>query len=374
MRALFIVAPLVVLLLVVLFISQRAEGPFYVSGFIEADEVRVGSRVGGRVQSVEVKEGEPVASGRRLVVLEPFDLLEREAQAAAELAASQAALTRLETGFRPEEIAQARARRDRLKVELDKLIAGPRALEIRILEDHLKLAEADLTNAQAEYGRVAELFERDRAGQNEMDDTVRLLDSARARHAAASDELALAREGTRVEDIEAGRAALAEAQEGLKLLESGSRAEDKAQAQAEVDALAATLSVIRAQIAELTVTAPQDGTIEALELQPGDLVGANAPMLTLILPRKLYLRAYLPENRLNVSLGQEVWVRVDSFPGRTFGGRISFVSRQGEFTPSNVQTPEERVKQVFRIKIELAEGLDVLRPGMSADVFFAPLE
>jgi hypothetical protein len=76
-----------------------------------------------------------------------------------------------------------------------------------------------------------------------------------------------------------------------------------------------------------------------------------------------------PENHLSLKLGQAVRITVDSFPGRTFAGRIAFVTRRAKFTPSNVQTPEDRSQQVFRIKVNLIEGLDVLRPGMAADVW-----
>jgi HlyD family secretion protein len=89
-------------------------------------------------------------------------------------------------------------------------------------------------------------------------------------------------------------------------------------------------------------------------------------------PSELWVRAYLPENRLGVQLDQKVSVRADSFPHRRFAGHISFIARDAEFTPSNIQTPEERSKQVFRIKVLLDEGRDVLRAGMSADVFLEP--
>ena len=84
------------------------------------------------------------------------------------------------------------------------------------------------------------------------------------------------------------------------------------------------------------------------------------------------MRAYVPEGRLTIQPGDEVWVAVDPWPDERFRARVGFVSRQAEFTPGNVQTPEERSKQVFRIKVDLAEGLDRLRPGMSADVFLEP--
>jgi HlyD family secretion protein len=83
----------------------------------------------------------------------------------------------------------------------------------------------------------------------------------------------------------------------------------------------------------------------------------------------MWVRAYVPENRLNLQNGQKLRVTVDSFPGEDFIGTVSFVAREAEFTPSNVQTPEERSKQVFRIKVELESGLDKLRPGMAVDVW-----
>jgi multidrug resistance efflux pump len=109
--------------------------------------------------------------------------------------------------------------------------------------------------------------------------------------------------------------------------------------------------------------------VESIELRAGDLIAPNAPVIALLDPSRLWIRAYVPENRLDLQVGRPVSFRVDSFPGRRFPGRIAFVSRQAEFTPSNIQTPEERSKQVFRIKVEVTENLDVLRAGMSADVY-----
>ena len=108
--------------------------------------------------------------------------------------------------------------------------------------------------------------------------------------------------------------------------------------------------------------------VVGVELQRGDMISPNAPVLSLLDTSHLWVRAYIPENRMNVQPGNKVAITVDSFPDRTFGGHISFISREAEFTPNNVQTPEERSKQVFRIKATLDEGLDVLRPGMAADV------
>ena len=119
---------------------------------------------------------------------------------------------------------------------------------------------------------------------------------------------------------------------------------------------------------ELKITAALDGVIESLELEPGDLAAAGAPVMSMLDSGELWVRAYLPE-RLHLELGQKVSVTVDAFPD-AFDAEVTFISRQAEFTPSNVQTPEERSKQVFRLKVALRTGLDRLRPGMAGDVHF----
>ncbi len=128
---------------------------------------------------------------------------------------------------------------------------------------------------------------------------------------------------------------------------------------------------IRTRLAEMEVVAPCDCTVEVFELRPGDLVSANAPAVALLDRTRLWVRAYVPEMRLGqVRPGMAVPVRVDGFGQERFGGRVTYVATQAEFTPRNVQTPEERSKQVFRIKVTVEDAVRRLRPGMSADVLF----
>ncbi len=369
-RTLLIMALLAAGAIGVLYWSQHRPGPFYVSGVVEADDARVGSRVGGRIARVHVVEGQRVEPRQPLFELEPFDLRERRAQALAALAAREAKLRLLEGGFRPEEIAQARARVDRARAVLERTIAGPRPLEIQILAGQLAMAQAELNDAQREFERLVPLFESGDASRDEMSKVTYLRDLRQAAHEVARDRLALAREGSRKEDIAEARAALAEHAAALQLLEAGYRREEIAAAEAETEAARAELAAIDEQIRELTVIAPLAAVVDALDLVPGDLVSAGAPMVTLVDAQSLYVRAYVPENRLDIRVGQTVWLRADAFGQRRFRGHVSFVARQGEFTPANVQTREERVKQMFRIKIAIDEGRDLLRAGMAVDVFF----
>jgi multidrug resistance efflux pump len=115
--------------------------------------------------------------------------------------------------------------------------------------------------------------------------------------------------------------------------------------------------------------------VEAVELRPGDIVAANAPALSLLDTAHLWVRAYVPEGQLGrIRLGQQIPLRIDGLPDQRFTGRITFIAPEAEFTPRNVQTPEERSKQVFRTKITLESGQERLRVGMMADVLLGEAE
>lgn len=372
MKNLWIIIPIAVAALAAIVWSQQRHQPFFVSGLIEAETVRTGSRVGGRVRAVHTDEGHALKRGDLIIELEPYDLSERLAQAQATLAAKNAVLARLKAGSRPEEIEAARARLAQAHAVVDKLVAGPRPLEIQIAVDRVAQAEADLTKAQQDYDRVARLREQGQTSDEEINEVTRTRAVAQANLAVAQDQLALLREGTRAEEIAQARAQVAEAQQTLALLVAGARVEDIEEANAQVAAAKAEAAAIEQQVAELKIASPCDGVVEAFDLNPGDMIAPSAPIASILDPTRVWIRAYVPENRLALQVGQAVKIRVDAFPKRRFDGKISFVAREGEFTPSNAQTPEERSKQVFRIKVDLTSGLDVLRPGMSADVFLEP--
>jgi len=278
-------------------------------------------------------------------------------------------LEKLRAGFRTEEIAMAKASVDQMRAQLNKLHAGPRPREISAAEARLELANAELQRATTQYRRFEALVGKGAANRDQFDETEKQLKVARAQMQVATEELGVLQDGSRQEDIDGGKAALDEADQAWKLRSTGYRSEEITEAAAAVAAAQATLDAIDRQLGELKITAPVDGVVEAVDLQPGDLVGANAPAVSLVDSNNLWVRAYVPENRLDVQLDQEVRITVDSYPDQDFSGRITFVARRAEFTPGNVQTPEERSKQVFRIKVTLTSGLDVLRPGMVADVW-----
>ncbi|MFL6514745.1 MAG: HlyD family secretion protein [Chthoniobacterales bacterium] len=143
-------------------------------------------------------------------------------------------------------------------------------------------------------------------------------------------------------------------------------------AQMRVTQARAQLADVDAQLAEMEVKAPTDSVLEVLSVKVGDVIPANREVATLLLPEHLWVRVYVPEPWLGlIKIGDHVRVRVDSFPGKDFDGVVEQVNRQAEFTPRNVQTVEDRIRQVFGIKVRLPNADDRLRAGMAADVFFS---
>jgi HlyD family secretion protein len=155
---------------------------------------------------------------------------------------------------------------------------------------------------------------------------------------------------------------------------SSATAQEKivAAAQTRVIQARAQLADIDAQFAEMQVKAPSDCVLEVLSVKVGDVLAANREVATLLLPQHLWVRVYVPEPWLGlIKIGDHVRVRVDYFRGQDFDGTVEQVNRQAEFTPRNVQTVEDRIRQVFGVKIRLPSGEDRLRAGMAADVYFS---
>ena len=290
------------------------------------------------------------------------------------LAALDAEYRHLTKGLRPEYIAQAKARHDQFKARLDLLEAGPREQEVEAARGRLRVAQAELTLAKQNYKRIAALVQNNTIARAEFDAISEQLDAAQAMALVRKEELALLTIGAREEEKREARARVEEAKQAWQRAARGYRDEQIEQARAARDAAQAALDVILEQKKELTITCPIDGVIEALDLQEGDLVPAGAPVLSVMDDSHLWVRAYVPQNRVGLRVGEKREVTVDSFGDERFVGEITFLSRQAEFTPSNVQTPEERAKLVFRIKVAVENPTRRVRPGMSADVWLPVTE
>jgi len=340
-----------------------------ISGIIEADDIHVGSKVGGRVLKVVAKEGQTVMEGETLVLLEPRELDASLAEAQATFRQVEAKYSLLTAGFRQEEIEQADAAAKQAQAELDQLVSGPRRQVIDQAAADWMAAKAQAENARKFLKRMEDLSQRELIAKQEYDDAQVKAGEIEHRMKSARERYDLLLAGTRQEEIERARQRVAETQAKLRHLHGGYRKEEIAQAKSEMEAARARVDLIRAQLYETVIRAPVDALVESLDLERGDLVAAGKPVVTLLRTGSLWVRAYLPEARLGLARpGLKVTVRVDSFPDRDFTGVIRRIHRQGEITPRNLQSREERLLQVFQTEVVIDDPDHELRPGMNADV------
>lgn len=236
------------------------------------------------------------------------------------------------------EAAELQANRARAAAQLAEAEAGPRKEEIAAAKADWESQVAQLDFARAEAKRAEELFAQKMVSAAEREQAVMRGTSAEKAVTAAKARYDLLLAGTRAEQLAAARAQLA---------------------------------ALDAQVREMQITAPSDSVLEVLSVKPGDVLAPNQQVATLLLTNHLWVRVFVPEPWLGrIQVGAAVRVRVDSFRGRDFNGTVEQIARSAEFTPRNVQTADERVKQVFGIKVRLDGSTGELRAGMAADVFF----
>jgi multidrug resistance efflux pump len=363
--------PIVLLLLIAgayvgyrIYLSRR---PYEWSGTVEVRTVDVGSRTGGRVAKVLVREGDHVAAGQPLVVLEVGDLEAQRLIARGQLLQAQAALEKLRTGARPEEIEQAKARTQTASAALDMTRTGPRREEIAAAEEQLAAAQATADKAQLDADRARRLVESGAIARAEADQAETLLRSARAQRNAQAKVVEELHAGTRIEEIRQAAARQREAAASGALVVAGARSEDVKAADATVMAAQGRVDQIEVLLAELTVRSPVAARVDTLDLRPGDLLAPNAAAARLVEDDALYVRIYVPETQLgHVAVGQEVGVQVDTWRDRRFKGKVESISGVGEYSPRNLQTSDERADQVFAARIGLVEGQGQVRAGMAA--------
>jgi multidrug resistance efflux pump len=345
-----------------------ARRPYEWSGTVEARTIDVGSRTGGRVKAVLVREGDRVTARQPLIELEAGDLLAQRLMAKAQLEGAQANREKVERGARPEEIEQARARAVTASAAFDETRTGARREQIAASEARLRAAEVALEKARLDRERMVTLFARGAASRADHDNIEAAFKSAAAQYDAQKEATNELKNGARHEELEQAAARAAEARANAKLVQAGSRVEDINAARAQVEAEQGKLDQIGVMIDELTIRAPSAARVEALDLRPGDILGPNATAATLLEEDQLYVRIYVPETQLgHIKLGQTVPVYVDSFPGRSFEGKVEYINKVGEYSPRNLQTADERADQVFGARIGLrADGRAELRAGMAA--------
>jgi HlyD family secretion protein len=352
-----------------------AESELLVSGNIEATEVQIAFKIPGRVETRVFDEGQWVEKGDVVATLETADLECTVAQRRAELKVAEAASAALEAGSRLQEIDAAKAAYDKADRALRDLEAGSRPQEIAAAKAAAAAAASDMLRLDADFRRAKALFQRKTISAEEYDAAKTAYDVAFEKHRQAAEQLKLVKEGFRKEQIEQARAALAQAKAQYDLVKAGPRDEDKQQGRARVEQARAALKLAETQLGYAKVVSPISGVVLSKNIEPGEYVAPGTAVVTIGDMKNVWLRAYIPEADKNrVKYGQLARITTDSLIDgkRECEGRVSFISQEAEFTPKNVQTQKERVKLVYRIKIDITNpGWEkkqwALKPGMPAD-------
>lgn len=304
------------------------------TGYVEATDVRVASKVAGRVATISATEGARVEAGAVIATLETREL-----------------------DFA---LARARAERDQAQAQLDLLLAGARVEEIRQAEAQLAAAtsdrlaaQAELNAARADEARFEQLL-RSRAGsEKQRDDAVARRELAEARLRATDDRVKAA----------------ASTRDRLK---AGARVEELAAGRARVAAVNAQIAAIENDRAEAVIAAPVSGVVASRLVEPGELVAVGTPLVIIVDLDRAWANVYLEETLVpGVRLDQHATVFTDA--GDRLDGRVSFIASRAEFTPRNVQTANERAKLVYRLKVSVDNRQGILKPGMPVEVDLQPV-
>ncbi len=293
-------------------------GALSASGTVEATEARLGFQATGRIERVDPHEGDAVRAGVELATLDRTETQARREQAVAQVEAARAQLLELTRGYRPEEVQQARAARDAAQQRFD--------------------------DAKRDLDRTVKLKDGGAVSQESLDKAQVAFDVAQSALQQAQDQARLMESGPRRERIEAARAQLAQAEASVRAL----------------DAL----------LANMTVRSTFDGVVTVRHREPGEIVAAGSPVLSVLNRDDRWVRIYVPETRLGaVKLGLPATITTDTDRKKLYHGTVSYISSEAEFTPKTIQTTEERVKLVYAVKVRITgDPAYDLKPGMPADV------
>ncbi|MBI5031316.1 MAG: efflux RND transporter periplasmic adaptor subunit [Chloroflexi bacterium] len=382
------------------------------SGFIEGEDVSIAAEIGGRIEAINVNEGEPVTAGQELVRLDRTLLNAQIAQAQAAIDTAKAQLTQIKNGPRMSDVSAARAALDAAQKNHDKLRAGGTASDVAAAQaaldaanknydkvragptqDQLAQLKAQVDSTKAAVDQAQSAYDRAGGSSNPLigltPQSLALQQASNA-HKAATSALNDALTHPTASELAAAKSQVDQAQAALARLtaDAAQLAAAKSQvdqAQAALDRLTPTadtisiaenqvkqaqaaLGILQVQVKKMTLTSPVNGTVTRRAVSMGEIAAPNATLLSVTNLDTVKLTIYVPETEIGkIKLGDEFDVRVDSFPEQIFKGKVVFINTQAEFTPRNVQTKAERVNTVFAVKLQLSNPNFALKPGMPAD-------
>ena len=359
--------------------TRQPEDILLASGTIEATEVAVSFKIPGRVIERPVDEGDRLKAGDLVGRLESKELEAEVDRLRASLQATETRLPQLQTEIALQEeltsarIADAQATLAAREEQLTELKNGSRPQDLQRAWAEVREAKAVMENAQVDSRRMDALF-RDGGVAEQVRDTAHTnFTVAVERHRNALERLDLVKEGPRQEEIRRAEAEVRQAKAGLLLAQTGAleilrKRQELATLQASIARDRAALAAAEAQLGYTVLRSPGTGVVLRKYVEPGEMIAAGTPAVTIADLANIWVKIYIPEPQLGrIKLGQTAEITTDSYRGKVYRGKVTFINSEAEFTPKNVQTQEERVKLVFAVKIAVDNPNQELKPGMPAD-------
>ena len=358
---------------------SKPDDRIVVSGNLELTLVDVSFKMAGRMTELMVKEGDWVKQGQVIARLDPVQLQHQRTRDVAAVSNAQSNYEQLVTTIHYQEatlesdIAARKAELDEARAKLDELLAGSRPQEIKQADAAVADAKAQLDWARSDWERYQTLYKNEDISTQQFDQARQRFNSATAQLQQAEQKSALVQEGPRKEDIAAARAQVARSEAAVATSEANRidlerRRQELVARRAQIEQARGQAGISDAQLTDTVIYAPIDGVVLVKSAEAGEVLAAGTTIVTIGDLDHPWLRAYVGETELGrVKLGQKVKLTTDSYPGKNYTGTVSFISAEAEFTPKQIQTKEERVKLVYRIKVDVANTAHELKNNMPVD-------
>jgi len=354
------------------FVIRKPAGPknlIKVSGRIEGDDATVSTKIAGRIRDIQVREGDHVKAGQLIAVIDDDQVNAREEQ---EQSNVQQAEARVSSAQQQIAVLTAQLEESNLGVDQAKIDAQGRVSQG---EAQVAQAEAELAKAEADYNQAH--YDEERYTTLATDGDVPERTGRQARSTAEAHAAAV-RAARRQVDVARGSLMMAKANLSNAAIRTSQATAIRQQilqtqseisaAQFEADRAKAKLKEVQADRADLQIVAPIDGTVATRSAEPGEVVSAGTPLVTLVDLNAVYLRGFIPEGEIGrVRTGQVARVYLDSAPSQALEAVVSRIDPEASFTPENTYFKDDRMKQVVGVKLMLKAAAGYAKPGMPAD-------
>jgi len=359
--------------------GRSQNGRIRISGNIELTEINIAFKTAGRLIERNVDEGDNVKKGQILARLDRDQLLAERTRQTAALAAAGTQVAQAETAIQWQkanlaaDLEQRRADLSSNESKLLELRNGSRPQEIQEAKAAVDAAKAEFERARRDWERAQTLFKDDDISSEQYDQYRTRWQNAEAALKQAREREALVVAGPRVEQVEAQAAVVQRSRGALKMAEANAlelkrREQELMTREKDIEQAKAGLAVIDSQLADTIAASPADGVVLVKAADVGEVLAPGTSVVTVGDIDHPWLRGYIDEKDLGrVKIGSKAQVTTDSYPGKVYQGRVSFIASEAEFTPKQIQTQQERVKLVYRIKIDVENPGRELKSNMPAD-------